>query len=274
MNVLKNDKQLAILKALVEGNSIRSVERMTGVHRDTIMRLMQRTAANCQHLLHTNMRMLRPKSLQLDEIWGYVYKKDEHMTRVERREGERGDQYTFVALDPETKLVPYYEIGKRDALTTASFVKELCRRIDQNHVLQITTDGFPPYATTIPATFGMAVHFAQLIKHYGGGNEDGVRRYSPPPCTGISTKVICGDPDERRVSTSLVERHNLSMRMCLRRLTRLTNGFSKSLENMKAAMAIYFAYYNFVRVHPSVKMTPAMAAGLRARPLQLQELIA
>ncbi len=273
MNVLKDDKKLAILKALIEGNSIRSVERMTGFHRDTIMRLMQRTAANCQHLLHTNMRQLRPKTLQLDEIWAFVYKKEAQVTPAERREGDKGDQYTYVALDPETKLVPYFEIGKRDQVTTMSFVKELCRRIAQDHSLQITTDGFSPYASAIPATFGMAVHFAQLIKHYGDDAE-GQRRYSPPPVTGVSTKIICGEPDEAKISTSLVERHNLSMRMCLRRLTRLTNGFSKTLDNLKAAMAIYFAYYNFVRVHPSVKMTPAMKAGLRARPLQLQELLA
>lgn len=272
--MLKNDKQVEILKALVEGNSIRSVERMAGVHRDTIMRLMIRSAAKCSTVLYAKLHDLIPASVQIDEAWQFVFKKHERTTLVERSRGEYGDQYTYIALDPESKLVIAHEVGRRNAATTYSFVHEVRRRIADGHIPQVTTDGFSPYEVAVPAAFGPSVDFVMLVKHYAGGDQEGERRYSPPRCTGVSTKVVSGEPDMKAASTSLVERHNLTMRMCLRRLTRLTNGFSKRLFNLKAAMALYVAHYNFCRPHLSLNgRTPAMAAGIADHVWSLAELI-
>ncbi len=257
MNVLKREKQLAALSALVEGNSIRSIERMTGVHRDTIMRLMNRVGEGCRTLLDMRMRSLPCKLLQVDEVWTYVQKKQKWVTPSDS--SEIGDQYVFVALDAETKLVPSFMVGKRDVLVAQSFMLDLERRLANR--VQLTTDGFRPYLVAVEKAFGADVDFAQLVKLYGA-EVVGEARYSPPRITQVTAVPISGNPDANLISTSYVERQNLTLRMQIRRFTRLTNAFSKRLPNLKNALALHFAHYNFVRVHSTLKVAPAVAAGL------------
>jgi len=258
MNHLKREKQIAIITALVEGNSIRSTERMTGVHRDTIVRLLQRTGAYCEWIMDVRMRNLECRSIQADEIWCFVGKKQAHLTPEEKAfRHDLGSQYVFVALDPKTKLIPAYEVGKRNMETTRRFMLSLAGRLT-NHV-QLTTDAFPPYFEAVDMAFGRSVDYAQIHKTY---QTNGERRYSPPDIVAVFHYVMMGNPQRNYISTSHVERQNLTMRMQMRRFTRLTNGFSKSLESLKAAVALHFAYYNFVRVHKSLRVTPAMDAGV------------
>ncbi len=270
MNHLKKEKQVAVITALVEGNSIRSTERMTGVHRDTIVRLLQRTGAYCAWVMDARMRNLECRSIQADEIWAYVGKKQGHLTPEEKAfRQDLGDQYVFVALDPETKIIPAYEIGKRNMATTKKFMFDLAGRLT-NHV-QLTTDAFQPYYEAGDMAFGRDVDYAQLHKTY---KLNGERRYSPPDIVAVFHYVMMGNPQRQYISTSLVERQNLTMRMQMRRFTRLTNGFSKSLVSLKAAVALHFAYYNFVRIHRSLRVTPAMEAGITKRLWSIEDLLA
>jgi|SRR5438477_2734149 len=257
MYVLSVEKKLAVLAAMVEGNSIRSTERMTSVHRDTIMRLVVSVGQNCERLLNDKMQDLRCQYVQADEIWTYVGKK-ERRVRVDDDPYEVGDQYVFVAMDSETKLVPCFRVGKRNAANAWYFVRDLQERIATR--IQLTTDGFRPYADAVEDAFGASVDYAMLVKVYGSAN-DGTP-YSPGEVVDIRTIPITGNPHPASISTSHIERQNLTMRMQLRRFTRLTNAFSKKLENLKAACALHFAHYNFCRVHSSLRVTPAMAAGI------------
>lgn len=256
MNILKREKQVTVISLLCEGMSIRSVERITGIHRDTIIRLMVRVGQNCQRIMDERMRNLRIESLEADELWGYVAKKQKHVRPEDSR--EFGDAYTFVGLDADTKLVAWFTTGKRDESTTHEFVAELADRVVGR--VQITTDGWPAYRTTVPAYFGHRADFEQLIKVYGESPDE--HRYSPPTVIRTENVWVQGAPRTDRISTSYVERNNLTIRMHVRRLTRLTNAFSKKLANLKAAMAMHFAWYNFVRIHKALRATPAMAAGL------------
>jgi IS1 family transposase len=259
MNILSTDEKLAIISALIEGNSIRSIERMTGTHRDTICRLLASTGGHCEKLLDEHMRNLRCKLIQCDEIWTYVAKKQRHVRLADPV--EFGDQWVFVALDAETKLIPSYLVGKRSAVSTSDFVADLSQRLANR--VQITTDGFRFYVNAIERSFGSDVDFAQLVKLYGDyGQHDSAAKYSPSPIIEVISKIRQGEPDEQHISTSYVERQNLTMRMQMRRFTRLTNAYSKTLKNLKAACALHFAHYNFVRVHTSLRVTPAMAAGI------------
>ncbi|MGH7380288.1 MAG: DDE-type integrase/transposase/recombinase [Candidatus Methylomirabilales bacterium] len=272
MNRLKREKQLAVISALVEGNSIRSVERMTGVHRDTIMRLLNRVGERCLALLDAHMQGFHSRRLQVDEIWTFVQKKEARLTEQEHRGREIGDQYVFVALDAETKLVPTFAVGKRDGETALGFLTELRRRLNGNGRIQLTTDGLNAYLGAVEETFGADVDYAQLVKLYGAVNP-GPGRYSPPRVTETISTPINGNPDPRHISTSYVERQNLTMRMQIRRFTRLTNAFSKKLANLKAALALYFAHYNFVRIHQTLRVTPGMAAGVTDRVWNIGELL-
>ena len=272
MNKLNKDKQLAVISALVEGNSIRSVERMTGVHRDTIMRLLNRVGDRCLDLLDQHMRDFHSRLVQVDEIWTFVGKKEQRLSREERGNPEMGDQYIFVALDAETKLIPTFAIGKRDGQTAHRFMQDLRGKLNGNGRIQLTTDGFRAYLQAVEDAFGTEVDYAQLVKMYGA-EPAGFGRYAPPRVTEIVSTRINGNPDEQFISTSFVERHNLTLRMQVRRFTRLTNAFSKKLANLKAALALYFAYYNFVRIHGTLRVTPAMAAGVADRVWELDELI-
>jgi IS1 family transposase len=271
MNTLKTEKQLAVISALVEGVSIRSIERMTGVHRDTIMRLLNRVGERCSRLLDQHMVGFHSRLIQVDEIWTFCRKKEQRLTEAEQRNPELGDQYVFIALDAETKLVPTFTVGKRDSENAHRFMEELRNRLNGNGRIQMTTDGFRAYLTAVEDAFGDDVDYAQLVKLYGAENP-GPGRYSPPRVTETVSTTINGNPDPRHVSTSYVERQNLTMRMQMRRFTRLTNAFSKSLRNLKDALALHFAHYNFVRIHGSLRVTPAMAAGVTDRVWGLEEL--
>ncbi len=269
MNILRKDKQLAVLSALVEGNSIRSVERMTGVHRDTIMRLLQSAGAGCQQLLDERMRSVPAKLIQVDEIWTYVQKKQKHVTPAEGP--EVGDQYVFVALDAASKLIPSFAVGKRDAPTAQAFIQDLQARLASR--VQLTTDGFAPYRDAVDeAWHGTGVDFAQLVKVYEG-ERAGEARYSPPKIKAAIPIPIMGNPKIEFISTSYVERQNLTIRMQVRRFTRLTNAFSKKLCNLKAALALHFAHYNFVRPHSKHGVAPAVAAGLEGYTWSLGDLL-
>lgn len=259
MNVLSSTEKLAIISALIEGNSIRSIERMTGTHRDTICRLLASTGEHCEKLLDAHMRNLRCRLIQCDEIWTYVAKKQRRVRIADPV--EFGDQWVFVALDAETKLIPSYLVGKRSAVSTSDFVADLAQRLSNR--VQITTDGFRFYVNAIERSFGSDVDFAQLVKLYGDyGQHDSEAKYSPSPIIEVISKIRQGEPDEQHISTSFVERQNLTMRMQMRRFTRLTNAYSKTLKNLKAACALHFAHYNFCRVHTTLRVTPAMAAGV------------
>jgi len=269
MYKLKTEKKLAVLAALVEGNGIRSIERMTGVNRNTIMSLLYRIGGGCDRMLDRRMRNLECRNLQVDEIWCYVGKKKGHMTEEEKKaRPDLGDQFVFVALDADTKLVPLHRIGKRNADNAIKFMQSLEMRLT-NHV-QITTDAFQPYIRAVHKAFRGNVDYAQLHKHY---ITNGERRYSPPAISGVFHLIMTGKPRLKGISTSYVERQNLTMRMQMRRFTRLTNGFSKKLINLKAACALHFANYNFCRMHQTLKCTPAMAAGITNRLWNLEDLL-
>lgn len=270
MNVLRPEKQFAVLSALIEGCSIRSTSRMTGVNKKTILKLLVDVGTHCAILLDEQIRGLTCTAIECDEIWTFVAKKERRLTTDDRLlHPDYGDQYTFVAFDPQTKLVPSFVVGKRDGQTTLQFIRDLRSRL-RGHI-QISTDGFAPYIEAIERAFGMDADYAQIIKIYEAG-EPGMGRYSPPHVTGTTLKFIAGSPDPSRICTSYVERNNLTIRMQLRRFTRLTNAFSKKLENLKAALALHFWHYNFCRIHSSIRVTPAMEAGITNRLWSLEEL--
>ncbi len=271
MNTLPTDKKLAVLAALVEGNSLRAITRMTGVHRTTATNLLVRVGEGCAAMMDERFRNLECDNIQIDEIWTFVGKKQARLTPRERNEGIRGDQYVFVALDADTKLVPSWLVGKRDHVTTLAMMRDLACRM--KYPPQITTDGFQAYEVAIPFAFGGRVDYAIQIKHFVG-TDAGSGRYAPPRVCSTSTTVRYGDPAPEEVSTTYVERQNLTMRMHMRRFTRLTNGFSKKVENLRAAVALHFAWYNFVRVHQTLGVTPAMEAGVTTRLWQLSDLLA
>jgi IS1 family transposase len=269
-NVLPRSKQLAIMGALVEGCSIRSTERMLGIHRDTVMRLGVRIGEGCADLLDGMMRDLPCKRLELDELWAFVGKKQRHVRETDDA-SRVGDQWTWVAIDAETKLVPTFMTGKRDADAANAFIKDLAARL--RYRVQVTTDGLRTYVEPIASAFGPdGVDYAQLHKTYEV-EAAGPGRYSPPKVTGTEKTPIFGFPVEELVSTSYVERQNLTMRMGIRRFTRLTNAHSKKLENHGAAVALHFAHYNLVRVHQTLRCTPAMAAGVASTVWSMDELL-
>jgi IS1 family transposase len=264
------EKKVAVLAAIVEGNSIRSTERMTGVHRDTIMRLVVSVGQNCQQMLNEKMQKLSCRLVQADEIWTYVGKKEKRVGYGDNPEVV-GDQYVFVAMDSETKLVPCFRVGKRNATNTYYFVQDLQERL--KYRVQLTTDGFQPCKDAVDDAFGMDVDYAMLVKVYSSSGQ-AKTRYSPGEIVDVRTIPITGTPNPRLISTSHIERQNLTMRMQLRRFTRLTNAFSKKLENLKAACALHFAWYDFCRVHSSLRVTPAMAAGVTTEVWPLTSLLA
>jgi IS1 family transposase len=258
-NVLSTEKQIAVIGGLVEGSSIRSIERITGIHRDTIMRLGVRVGQGCAKLLDAKMRNLPCRQLQFDEIWGFIGKKERHCTPDDSL--ELGDVWTFCAIDADTKIVPSFKCGKRDLATANAFVSDVASRM-RNRV-QISSDALRAYVDAIEMTFGADVDFAQIIKTYVTDDSHiPERRFSAPEIVITEKKSVSGFPDLRLASTSHVERLNGTTRLHMRRLTRLTYAFSKKLENFNAAVALHFAYYNFVKRHITLRATPAMAAGI------------
>jgi IS1 family transposase len=257
-NVLNTDKQIAIVAALAEGSSIRAIERMTGVHRDTIMRLGVRVGQGCATLLDREMRNLPCNRLEMDEIWGFVGKKEAHVRPED--DPEVGSVWTFCTIDAETKLVPAYKVGERDAATAHAFCNDVASRM-KNRV-QLSTDGLRHYITAIENAFGADADYAQIVKIYGQSPDVVDHRYSTPEVTEVEKTVISGSPAYDLISTSYVERLNATTRLHMRRLTRLTHAFSKKRENFEAAVGLHFAYYNYVRRHNTLRCTPAMAAGV------------
>jgi IS1 family transposase len=258
MNRLKRNKQEMILNLLVEGNSIRAIERITGVHRDTIMRLTLSVGESCRYYMDQIFQNLNCRYVECDEIWTYVGKKQKNVKHTDN--GELGNQYVFVALDRETKLVPLFTVGKRDFHTAYWFMRKLRRRIDGE--FQLTTDKFNAYYNAVTWTFGTRVHYAMLQKLYRGNGDNRREGYSPSQLRGIDKSVIYGNPEPDKICTSYIERQNLTMRTHIKRLTRLTIAFSKKLDNLKASLAIHFWHYNFMRTHSTLRMTPAMSAGI------------
>jgi len=267
--VSRPDAAIRAIHCLLEGCSIRSAERLTGLNRNTIMRLLETVGQRCEKLLDAKLHNLNCRYVQCDEIWSFVAKKQRQVRKGDSPEA--GDQWVFVAEDADTKLVAAYLVGKRTMVSTMTFIGDLHRRLAQQ--IQLTTDGFHFYQKAVGDTFGLDVDFAQLIKLFGDYGQHDEGRYSPPRIAEVISRVRIGHPSTSDISTSYVERQNLTMRMQLRRLTRLTNAFSKKLDNLKAAVALHFAFYNFCRVHSSLRVTPAMEAGLTDHVWSIGELI-
>jgi IS1 family transposase len=261
-NVLKQEKKEQVIKCLIEGSSVRSTERLTGVHRDTIIRLMVRASEGSKKLMDGKFRNLHLPKIQVDEIWGYVGKKERRVSQDENA-NELGDMWAFVAIDADTKLVPSFLVGKRTRYNIESFLFDLASRLDSR--VQLSADQLPAYFDVVWKAFGTDADFGQVIKSYESENM-GNGRYSPPKVVSAEKVRVWGNPDF--ISTSFVERQNLTMKMNIRRLTRLTNAFSKKAENHSAAVALWFGYYNFVRSHQTLKTTPAVAAGVEKRSME------
>ena len=266
-------KATLALQLLIEGTSVRSTERITGLHRDTILRLLVVAGERCEKALGRIIRNVPVKDVQCDEIWGYIFKKEGRKTSEESETNSMiGDAYTFVAMERNTKLVLNFALGRRNQATTDAFIEGL-RLATSPQRFQITTDGFSPYIPAIQWTLDDRVDYGMLVKQYAD-SRIGEKRYSPAECTGCKRKRIIGTPNKKRISTSHIERQNLTMRMQIRRLTRLTNAFSKKWENLWSALCLHFAYYNFCRVHSSLRVTPAMESGLTDHVWTIAELLA
>jgi IS1 family transposase len=269
-NVLSIEKQTAVISALAEGSGIRQIERMTGINRNTIMNLGVRVGKGCAALLDSKMRGLTCHHLQFDELWGFIGKKEK---RVRPEDNPTlGDVWTFCAIDSDTKLVPSFRVGKRDAETANAFVADVAARVT-NHV-QISTDALSAYVEAIESGFGANADFAQVIKKYLRDDAPmAERRYSQPEFVICDKRAVSGRPNLRMASTSHIERLNGTTRLHMRRLTRLTYAFSKKRENFEAAVALHFAYYNLVKRHISIRCTPAMAAGIERSFWTVRELV-
>jgi len=267
---LPEEKSLMILRCLLEGNSVRSTARLCDVEPKTVLHILVLASERAERLLGDKLRNVPVRDVQADEIWSFVGCKEK--IRAARGYDESlGDAYTFVAIERTSKLIVAWHLGKRTPEDTLVFAHKLDRATAGSY--QLTTDGYGPYRTAIPQTLGSRVDFAQLIKEYGSEGVTEQRRYSPPTVIGIDYQEISGAPMFAKACTSHIERSNLSLRMAARRFTRLTNGFSKKWENHEAALALWFAYYNFARRHMTLKETPAMASGLENHQWTIRELI-
>jgi len=271
MNRLSIDERAQIIAALVEGNSIRSVCRMTGFAKRTVTRLVVEVGTACFHYQDRVLRNLTCKRLQCDEIWSFIGCKEKNVTLAKAKKGVCGDAWVWVAIDADTKLVPCWLVGQRDAENATEFIADLENRLA--HRVQLTTDGHTVYFNAVIDAFADEVDYSQLVKYYGNEPET-QKRYSPAVCNGCKKIIRLGDPDPKHISTSYVERQNLTMRMGMRRFTRLTNGFSKKIENHEAAVALHYMHYNFVRIHQTLRITPAMAAGVSRHVWSFREIVA
>jgi IS1 family transposase len=269
MNRLATDKRTAVIAALIEGTSINATCRMTGTAKNTVLKLLKEMGCACAAYHNAHVRNLRVRRVQADEIWSFVYGKDKNLT-LEQVQSGLGSVWTWKAIDADTKLVISYTIGDRGADTAKAFMQDVASRISNR--IQLTTDGHRVYADAVEEAFGADIDYAMLVKIYGASNENPESRYSPATCIGCRTGVLTGDPDPAHISTSFVERSNLSMRMGMRRFTRLTNGFSKKVENHGHMVALYFMHFNFCRVHKTLRVTPAMESGLTDHVWTLEEL--
>ena len=270
MNRLATYRQIMVVSALVEGTSINATCRMTGVAKHTVLKLLKDLGCAAASYHDAHVRSLNVRRLQCDEIWSFVGAKMKNTT-AEKLEQGWGDVWTWTAIDADTKLIVSYTLGQRGASTALVFMRDIASRITNR--FQLTTDGHRVYADAVEDAFGADIDYAMLVKLYGASNDSPDSRYSPATCIGCRTGVLAGSPDPKHISTSFVERQNLSMRMGMRRFTRLTNGFSKKLENHGHAVALYFMHYNYCRVHKTLRVTPAMEAGLTNHVWDIEELI-
>lgn len=270
MNKLQSDKRARILNCLCEGNSIRATARLSDSAINTVVKLLVDAGKACSRYQDETLRGLKSRRVQCDEIWSFCYAKEKNCTPEMKRKGN-GDVCTWVALDPDTKLVPCWFIGERHAGAAYHFMHDLSERLV--HRVQLTTDGHGAYLSAVEDAFGASIDYAQLVKSYGAAPEGPQVRYSPAICMGARKAVIGGNPDFEHVSTSYIERQNLTMRMGMRRFTRLTNGFSKKLENHEHSVALHFMHYNFCRIHKALRVTPALEAGVSDHVWSLAEVI-
>jgi len=260
-----------VLQLLIEGCSVRSAERISGLHRDTILKLLVTAGEQCEKLMGRLIVNVPVKDVECDEMWAFVGKKEKRVRPED--DPSYGDAYTFVAIERNTKLVLNFALGKRNMATTNIFIEGLRHATSGKQKFQISTDGFAPYRSSITTTLHDRISgFAQLIKVYRSP-QDGEARYSPAEVASVEVVPVYGDPDPARICTSIVERQNLTMRMQMRRLTRLTNGFSKKWENLWAALCLHFAYYNFCKIHRTLRVTPAMEAGITDRVWDISDLL-
>ena len=271
MNKLSLRQRTKVITALVEGNSIRATCRMTGAAKGTVTRLLIEVGKACYLYQYKNLKNLQSRRIQCDEIWSFCYAKQDNLPEKKRGKLGYGDVWTYVAIDADTKLVPCWLVGLRTANYAYQFMNDLAKRLTNR--VQLTTDGHRKYLDAVDDVFGDNIDYAMLIKLYGADSE-GDKRYSPSECLGTETRIIKGNPEPKQISTSYVERQNLTMRMGMRRFTRLTNGFSKKVDNLKHAVALHFMYCNFARVHKTLGITPAMAAGITDHVWTLDEIIA
>jgi IS1 family transposase len=271
MNRLPIAKRVAVVSALVEGNSIRSTCRMTGVAMNTVLKLLIDLGEACAQLHDERVKDVRAKRIQADEVWQYVYAKAKNVPEEKQGTFGFGDVWTWTAIDADTKLIISYLVAPRQPQSAFALMGDCASRVIGHP--QLTTDGLYWYPHAVERAFGIDVDYAVLAKRYGPTGDAPSGRYSPARLTSVNKEVIRGNPDEKHISTSIVERQNLTMRMSMRRFTRLTNGFSKKLENHIAAVAIHFAHYNFCRVHQTLRVTPAMEAGLTDTVWSLDRLV-
>jgi IS1 family transposase len=270
MNKMSRDKQARIIHALVEGNSLRATARMCDVAFNSVLNMLPPIGMACAEYQDRVLRDLRCQRIQCDECWSFCYAKEKYVPADKKGQFGFGDVWTWIAIDADTKLVPSFMVGNRDGNNAKMFIDDLADRLA--HRVQLTTDGLRAYLDAVEGAFGSEIDYAQLIKIYGGVQDE--VRYSPAECIGCERVRIMGGPDPRYISTSYVERSNLGMRMGMRRFTRLTNAFSKKVENHAFMVALYFMHYNFAKIHGTLRLTPAMEAGVSDHVWSIEEIAA
>ncbi len=269
MNRLSLIKRAAIINMLIEGLSLRAASRLADVSINTVTKLLVDIGSASADFQDKNLRGLRCRHIQCDEIWAFVYAKEKNVPADKKGKFGFGDVWTWTAIDADTKLVPSFMVGNRDAQTANMFIDDLKSRLASR--VQLTTDGLKVYLEAVEGAFGADIDFAQLVKIYGASQEE--TRYGPAECLGCERKAVTGRPDPRHISTSFVERQNLTMRMGMRRFTRLTNAFSKKVENHAYQVALHFMHYNFCRIHKTLRVTPSMEAGITDHVWTIEEMI-
>jgi len=272
MNRLSIERRARIIGCLVEGNSLLATARITDSAKNTVVKLLVDIGQACAEYQDKVLRNLKCTRLQCDEIWSFCYSKQKNVPEAKKGQFGYGDVWTWTAICAESKLVPAWLVGDRTAETASIFMEDLASRF--NHRLQLTTDGHKAYLEAVEGAFGADIDYAMLIKLYGEITPEGQRKYSPAECIGTKVEVVAGNPNRKNISTSYVERQNLTMRMSMRRFTRLTNAFSKKVENLAHSVALHFMYYNFGRIHKTLRCTPAMEAGVADHVWELEEIAA
>ncbi len=271
MNKLPLNKRVQILSMLCEGSSMRSISRVCDVSINTVAKILEEAGKVCMAFHDENVTGVRSKRVQMDEIWSFTAAKQKNVAAMKKPVEGAGDTWTWTAIDADSKLILQWYVGDRSGETAKYFVDGVASRLATR--VQLTTDGLKAYLEAVEGAFGADVDYAQLVKLYGASPESAKGRYSPAECTGIIKTPIEGKPDAKHISTSFVERQNLTMRMSMRRFTRLTNGFSKKLESHVYAISLYFVFYNFCRIHKTLKVTPAMAAGITDKLMSMEDVV-